>query len=99
MRLLLGEKILGRGSRGREGLGIGPRAEAGGLREAKEMIISKRTVGPEQLSETRETLVSIELQGGGGPERGGTVNYRRQIRPSWISKIVLPSRRGAHFRK
>ena len=29
-RLLLGEKIVGRGSRGREGLGIGPRAEAGG---------------------------------------------------------------------
>ena len=29
-RLLLGEKILGRGSRGREGLGIGPPPEAGG---------------------------------------------------------------------
>ena len=30
-RLLLGEKIVGRGSRGREGLGIGPPPEAGGF--------------------------------------------------------------------
>ena len=32
-RMLLGEKILGRGSRGREGLGIRPRPEAGGFLE------------------------------------------------------------------
>ena len=51
--LLLGEKIIGRGSRGREGLGIGPPPEAGGLREATEMNISKRPVGPEPLGETR----------------------------------------------
>ena len=38
---------------GSEGLGIGPPAEAGGVREAKEMIISKRTVGPEPLGESR----------------------------------------------
>ena len=51
--LLLGEKILGKGSRGRDVLGVRPRPEAGGLREPKEMIISKRTVGPELEGDTR----------------------------------------------
>ena len=69
-RLLLGEKIIGRGSRGREELGVRPRREAGGLREAKEMIISKRTVGSQHLR-PRETLVSIEMEGGRGSGEGG----------------------------
>ena len=51
-RLLLGEKILGRGSRGREGLGAGPPPEAGGVRESKDIILSKLTVGPEPGGET-----------------------------------------------
>ena len=42
--MLLGEKILGRGSRGREGLGVHPRAEAGGLREAIETLVSSWTL-------------------------------------------------------
>ena len=68
--VLLGEKILGRGSRGRERLGASPRREAGGLREAREMIISKRTVGPELLSETRRDF-SLDLTCKGGEVRGG----------------------------
>ena len=71
-------------------------SEAGGLREAKEMIISKRTVGPELQSETRETLVSIELQGGRGPGRGETVPGGRPIGPR-LGRSGFPkscSRRG-----
>ena len=76
--LLLGEKIVGRGSRGREGLGIGPRAEAGGLREAKEMIISKRTVGPELQSETWSEATFLARGEGSG--EGGK---RPGFSPGW----------------
>ena len=78
-RLLLGEKILGKGSRGREGLGIRVPREGGGLREAKEMIISKRTVGLELLSEPGAKRPY--LQGGRGPGRGESVPDFRGVGP------------------
>ena len=73
--MLLGEKILGMGSRGREGLGVRPRREAGGLREAKEMNISMRTVGPERQRTTERSDLSCKGEGLKG--RGETVRERR----------------------
>ena len=69
-RLLLGEKILGRGSRGREGLGIGPPEEAGGFFQPmfftvfamlQELILRSKgslapTTSPRAPEELRKTL-------------------------------------------
>ena len=83
---------------GGKAVGIAARLGRSGLREAKEMIISKRTVGPEHWRTPRD--FSLDRDGRGRVRGGETVRDRRPGGPAGplrISKIVLPSRRGAHF--
>ena len=90
-RLLLGEKIIGRGSRGREGLGIRPRAEAGGLREAIETLVSSWTLVISDRQGTPEVLIRWERiyyrpeegSGEGGRRSGFLPNFPgTDFRPS-----------------
>ena len=87
--MLLGEKIVGRGSRGREGLGIGLRPEAGGLREAIETLVSSWTLvigakaGPRRdLYDGREFILDQ-----GGSSRGGALKEKKRA-PAWQKKTT-----------
>ena len=51
---------------------------AGGLREAKEMIISKRTVGPERQRTTERS--DLTCKGGGVEGEGESVRFLLLIR-------------------
>ena len=83
MMLLLGQKIIGMESRGREGLGVRPRREAGGLREAIETLVSSWTLvigtgrdSPEGLYDRREFILDWGESSRGGEGGRGSPGVR-----------------------